>query len=591
MSTAFPHLNPLWTELFVEELIRQGSDYFCIAPGSRSSPLVAAVIARQSSKKVQTFVHLDERALAFHALGYARATGKAAVVITTSGTAAANLFPAIVEASIDSVPMIIVTADRPPELLDTQANQTIDQVKLYGSYVRWFVQIPCPNEEVPAEFLLTTAAQAVAASCGSHAGPVHLNFQFREPLIPDADSKAPSQPSPRIESYWKSEKPYITFAQSKTICTEQEIIALASLLNQAQKGLLVVGQLKNEAEQKQVMDFAQSLGWPTFSDTTSGLPHTHPADLLLMSQDHWETLYPDTILRLGGRLTSKRLARFLAQSNAKTQITVQSHPHRQNPDHQPGIYIHTDLISFCEQITSFLKNGLFSKWPEWRETWKRLTLDLDQPLKDYLNSQKELSEPHIAKIISQTLPSDEAVFVASSMPIRDLDIFGQWQRLTTVAANRGASGIDGTLATSLGYAAGLNRPVTLIIGDLALLHDLNSLASLKDSSQPITIIAINNNGGGIFSFLPIAQATSPIEKPHFEKFWATSHKLSFQKAAELFQIPYFSTTNPQELKNIYNETTRIKKSSLIEISTDREKNFKIHKEIETLLKEQTHGKT
>jgi 2-succinyl-5-enolpyruvyl-6-hydroxy-3-cyclohexene-1-carboxylate synthase len=568
VSEVFPNQNILWADFLVEELLRQGVEYFCIAPGSRSSPLITPIVSRAG--KIQTFVHYDERALAFHALGYGRATQKPAAVITTSGTAAANLYPAIIEASAEEIPLIVITADRPPELLDAKANQAIDQIKLYGTYPRLFSQVPCPDSQAPLEFVLTTAAQAYSTSTGPHSGPVHINFQFREPLAPTANLNC-SVPS-HLESYRKSGRPYSSYSKTDLRASPPEMKSFAAFLNQSEKGVIVVGQLKNIDESKAVQTLIDKMKWPVLADAMAGLPFTLYGDLILMSCKTRKNLKPDAVLRLGGRLTSQRIQTFLNESKAQT-LTVQSYSGRQNPFHQPGMFVHCDLRGFCDEITSDL-NPI--KNMNWLNRWTESSRACHDTLKSYFNSENGLTEPGVAESVSKHLPKSAALFCASSMPIRDLNLFGKWQDLTRVSSNRGASGIDGTIATASGFACGLKKPVTLLIGDLALLHDLNSLSALKDLTYPVIVVVVNNDGGGIFSFLPI----SKIEAEAFEKFWATPHQLTFQKAAEQFNLSYRSPKTKKEFIQNYTESAQSKFPTLIEINTHRSENFKLHKTIE-----------
>jgi 2-succinyl-5-enolpyruvyl-6-hydroxy-3-cyclohexene-1-carboxylate synthase len=565
MSESFPNQNILWADFFIEELVRQGVEYFCIAPGSRSSPLVSAIASKTN---IQTFVHFDERALAFNALGYGRATQKPAVVITTSGTAAANLYPAIIEASAEEVPMIVVTADRPPELLDTKANQAIDQIKLYGSNVRSFMQIPCADSQTPLEFVLTTAGQSFATSTSSYSGPVHVNFHFREPLAP-VSNFAVSVPM-HLENYRQSKRPYSSYTKTSLQVSNSEFQFIAQFLNQSENGVVVVGQLRNTEEAKAVQNLVQSLKWPVLADTTAGLAETIHADLILMSAKNGKELRPTAVLRLGGRITSPRVQNFLNETKART-ITVQSYFGRQNPSHQPGTFVHCDLISFCGQIEKHISKSS----SQWLDLWNSRNQACMETLKSYFNSE-DLTEPQVAITLSNLLPKNSALFTASSMPIRDLNLFGKWNDLTNISANRGASGIDGTVSTACGYASGLKRPVTLLIGDLALLHDINSLSALKSLKYPVTLVIINNDGGGIFSFLPIAKT----ENETFEKFWGTPHQLEFQKAAEQFGLKYFSPRTKTEFIQSYSDSQKQNVSSIIEIKTNRNENFKLHKTIE-----------
>ena len=323
------NLNQFWSSLIVEELIRNGVDYFCVAPGSRSSPLAVAVAANPRAK---SFVHFDERALAFHALGYASATRKACAVITTSGTAAANLFPAIIEASKKKLPLVILTADRPPEFRATGANQTIDQIKIFGEYVRWFFDLPCPTTDIPPGFVLTTIDQAVFRANGELKGPVHLNCMYREPLF--ENGRDSSRAVPADLKYWQdSRTPYTSYFCSGDTYQKERYVSpeIEEKIRGIKRGVIVVGKLASMAEQKNVLALAEKLNWPVFADVTSGLrlgcPHKnviHYFDQILLGRDRSRPV-PTGVLHLGGRITSKRWYDYVQKINPAEYIMVLNH--------------------------------------------------------------------------------------------------------------------------------------------------------------------------------------------------------------------------------------------------------------------------
>ena len=256
-----PNINYLWANLLIEELIRNGVDYFCVSPGSRSSPLTLAVA---NHKNAHAHVHFDERGSAFHALGYVSATRKPCAIITTSGTAAANLFPAIIEASKKKIPLIVMTADRPPELRFTGAHQTIDQTKIYGEYVRWYFDLPCPTPDIPPEFILTTVDQAVSRAKGNPGGPVHLNCMFREPLAPIKKTFRVSTYTQSIKAWQTGNSIYTKYVLPKLDLEQSDINHISSAIGKIRSGIIIAGKLSTREEQKAILKISERLNWPIF---------------------------------------------------------------------------------------------------------------------------------------------------------------------------------------------------------------------------------------------------------------------------------------------------------------------------------------
>ncbi len=570
-----PNFNPLWSSLIVEELVRNGANHFCLASGSRSTPLIMAVARHLQAKKT---LHFDERGASFHALGYGRATGLPAVVVTTSGTALANAWPAVVEASLDHVPLIILSADRPPELRDSGANQTIDPVKFFGDYVRWQTDIPPADEKILPEFLLTTIDQAFYRTQSSPRGPVHLNIMFREPLITERPKKEPRSYLSNIASWRESRKPFTSYKPPFRTLAQEELKELASILNSTEQGLILAGTLSNERDRKTVNELAESLQWPLLPDITSGLRlgNTNSCripyyDAILSSKDF--LLHPKVVLHVGGRVISKSLLRYLEQQHLSHYILINNHPYRQDPIHRLTMRIETDLSDLISSLKSYISPKPHPS--RWSMEWKKRVEPIERLLEKNLLRSGKISEPGAARSISKLIPKDHGLFLANSLPIREFDLFASLEGSPVpIAANRGASGIDGTLASATGFAQGLKRPVTAVLGDLALLHDLNSLALARSSETPIIIIVFNNNGGGIFSFLPVAQF-----KEVFEKYFGTPHHLTFESAANLFGLGYEAPNSMEQFAEVYQKACQNKKTTLIEIKTDRQENYRLHQQL------------
>ena len=566
------NLNILWGSLIIEELIRNGIDYFCISPGSRSTPLTVAVARHPKAK---TVVIYDERAAAFHALGYGRGRRKPAVLICTSGTAIANYAPAVVEAAMDYVPLIVISADRPAEKIETGANQTIRQSKFFGDYVRWQFDLPSPNEEIYPEMVLTTVDHAVHQAISDPMGPVHLNCHFREPLAPifrEISAGYLDKLKP-----WKSQEiPYTVYSVARKSAMNSELDRFAGIMNASSKGLVVVGRLKSPEERQAVQSLSLKLGWPVFADILSGLRLGNQQanlityfDLMLLAENMHEKFKPDTILHLGEQTASKRFLQFVEKVRPPNYLMVSSHSFRSDPTHRVSWRLVYHLAEFCKVMEERIRPQPDIDWLHYlKELSQKVSFLIDKEMK----KKPDLNEPGVSRMLSELIPSSQLLFLANSLPIREMDMFGcSTGEKIRIAANRGVSGIDGTISTALGFAKALERPTTLLIGDLAFLHDLNSLAMLPGITVPLIIVLINNGGGGIFSFLPISQFQDV-----FEPFFGTPHTLTFEHAAALFKLDYSTPQNMSEFKKIYQSAIQKKSSMLIEVKTERQGNLDFH---------------
>src|SRR5215208_3418555 len=570
-----PRANHLWANLIVEELVRCGVDFFCVAPGSRSTPLVAALAANE---KARSLVHFDERGTAFAALGYARATGRPATWITTSGTAVANGLPAVVEASTDGVPMILLTADRPPELRQTGANQTIDQPDIFGDYVRWRFDLPAPEEPVDPTMVLTTIDQAVYRARRAPSGPVHLNLMFREPFLPDPDEYLDKLPAP--DRWQKCGEPYTRYAATKPSVDPDEVERLWEALRPVEQGLVVAGRLPSRKQGEAVLRLADALDWPLLPDVGSQVRLGTASrnlvplyDALLASDRFKEEHTPEAVLHVGGRAVSKRLDQFLSRSRPIPYVVVRENPFRLDPGHRATQSVETDVMDFCAALRQAAERRPPESNASWTAGWRAASEQADGHLDRFFADTKELNEPLVARLVSRYVPEGHGLCVASSMPIRDVDTFAAPDGASVpVAANRGASGIDGTVASAAGFARGLGRPLTLLIGDLALLHDLNSLAMLRD--LPVVVVVLNNDGGAIFSFLPVAR-----HKEFFEPYFGTPQGLSFEHASAMFGLGYEHPGTVSDFVEAYRAAYARNRPTLIEVKTDREENAELHRRL------------
>ncbi len=567
-----PNINHLWAGLIVEELIRSGVDTFVVAPGSRSTPLAAAVA---NHKRAHSVVHFDERGAGYFALGYARAAGKPAAILCTSGTAVANLLPAVVEASNANVPLVLFTADRPPELLDTGANQTIDQNHLFGSFTRWSCLLPCPDRAMAAEFVLTSIDQGVHRAVRGPAGPVHINCAFREPLAPTSTGESWNDYLAGVARWLDGKHPYTYYDRPIARPQDQTEFDIISDMTRTEHGLLVVGQLASPDERDAVQKLTEALGMPVIADIASGLrcaSVVRCADLVFLSQRLREELQPEVILWLGGAVTSKRTLQFIESLKRTHILRVADHPLRHDPVHRVTARIEADLPTFCRWLAASTNSNPVGKWLQrWLDAGSKAVSAVDT----FFAGRSNLTEPGTVQAVFADAPADSFVFLGNSMPVRDADMVAGGQAVGPwVVANRGASGIDGNIATSAGIAFAARKPVTAVIGDLAALHDLNSLALVRDAQSPVILIILNNDGGGIFSFLPVADIG-----PAFERFFATPHGLRFDHAATMFGLPYAAPSTKAEFEASYRNALKEGRSSIIEVVTNRNDNKRLHDEL------------
>jgi len=580
MESRLKNINSFWGYLLIDEFVRNGITRFCISPGSRSTPLT---IAAAENPNAENIVCIDERGSAYYALGYGRATGNPAVIICTSGTAAANYYPAIIEARQSHIPIIILTADRPPELRANGANQTIDQVKLFADYPKWFFDLPCPDLNIPAQMVLSTVDQVISQTRGKNPGPVHLNCMFREPLEP-ANRTFPGSYFRSIKRWEQSRKPFTKYQKMYSYPDRSAIKDLAHLINGVRKGIFVVGELPNQKAGLAVTQLAAKLRWPVFADVASGIRgDTHTIsiiqhfDQLLISDKVKNDLNPKLILHMGRPLTSKRYLQFIQNFPPREYIHISENSDRQDPNHQVSQRFSCDTDIFCTSMEPLLSGNIDKNW-HMRIT--EYNLKVKKILESYLYWNSAISEISLPVHISRNLNPRHGLFLASSMPVRDFDMFADFpSSVPSVSANRGASGIDGTLASAAGYCSGLNKPTTVVLGDLAMIHDMNSLLLIDGSENPITLVVVNNGGGGIFSFLPISKFSHI-----FEQYFGTAHDYDFKHLARMFNLKYYQPSTNKDFVDDYKKCASGKRSALIEIKTNRDQNFALHQEIQKKIK-------
>ncbi|KAG9448639.1 hypothetical protein H6P81_008604 [Aristolochia fimbriata] len=601
------NINALWASLIVEECYRLGLTYFCIAPGSRSSPLAVAASSHPCTTCISCY---DERSLAFHALGFGRGSHIPAVVITSSGTAVSNLLPAVVEASQDFVPILLLTADRPPELLESGANQAINQVNHFGSFVRFFFSLPPPTDQIPARMVLTTLGSAVHFASEAPQGPAHVNCSFREPLENTIKEWSLSCLK-GLELWMSGSGPFTKYIRMKHshLCEniQGQMADIIEIIQCTKKGLLLIGSIQTEDEIWAALSLANHMLWPVVADILSGLrlrkilklfPHMGKKVLFIDHLDHallsekvrlWAV--PDAVLQVGSRITSKRIAQMLESCNPSIYIMVDKHPFRHDPSHIVTHRIQANLVEFTACL---LKVQFPRKESKWNTFLQALNMMIAWEISFQIHCQCSLTEPYVVQVISKAIPDDAAFFLGNSLAIRHMDMYGHgWIEFTDgiaqelknlelpcwgirVGGNRGASGIDGLLSTAVGFAVGCNKKVFCLIGDISFLHDTNGLAILKQRTQrkPMTILVLNNHGGAIFSLLPLAERT---EKSIMHKYFYTSHDISVSKLCEAHSLKHIQVQTKKELQNALYISCQAQTDCLIEVESSIENNADFHR--------------
>ncbi len=562
-------ITSLWSSIMVEELIRQGAGFFCISPGSRSTPLTIA-IARNPKARWKMFV--DERSAAFFALGYGRSTGGPAVLICTSGTAVANYFPAVVEASMDFQPMIVLSADRPFELLECGANQTIRQENIFGSYTRWNMQLPAPSTDTPLKALLSTVAYAVAKSLGESAGPVHLNQPFREPFEPATPDLKDPWVAP-LHHWLKNGKPFSSSIVPEKVPDAGAITMLRQWLAEAKQPMIIAGGMTSRTEALAVSELANDLDIPLYADFSSGLrmiASVQPWQLLLQSPEFRKSFKPDIVLHFGGNVIAKHPSSTLKEWQPEHYIVVKPQPVRFSPDHNVTCRLEASIA-----LTAAMLKGCRTTPPQLdTNTTEHFFRVASEKIQTELLPDKPVTDISAARLVSQLITEQQVLFVSNSMPVRDMDNYASSSHAGGIptAINRGVSGIDGIISTAAGFANGHQKPATLMIGDIAFLHDLNSLSLLGTLPVPLQIIVLNNNGGAIFSFLPVSECQDV-----FETHFATPQNYSIRSAAETFGLDYACPLTNREFSEVYGAACSSDRSIVIEVKTSRTENVLQHR--------------
>lgn len=588
-----PNRNALWASIFVEELARGGLKAVSTSPGSRSTPLI---LAFSRHPEIEVYTHGDERSAAFFALGMAQASGRAVAVLCTSGTAAANFHPAVVEAFYAHVPLLILTADRPHEQRDSGANQTIDQVKLYGHHVLWAAEVPPPEKDPPDRVLRalrTLAGRALFTANGLRKGPVHLNVPFRKPLEPTPGA-ADTHPNDMPGLKGRKGAPFTQLSHGVLRPTHEQVERLKALVEGAPRGVIVCGpRCPGGGFAAAVVKLAEALGYPILADGLSGVrfgPHVEAKGPVLGAH---ETLFsahvlpdPEVVVRFGAMPLSAQLGQALEAWAAVPQLAVNGHGLWTDAAHSLGQFLWVDPEHTCRALAGALEGGA-PKDTAWLAHWQAL----ERTCWRVLGKLRRFCEQNVVRDVVFHLPQGACLFVSNSLPVRHLDQFvPPSPKSLEVFANRGASGIDGIISSASGVAAARRAPTVLLLGDLAFCHDLNGLLALQRYDLKLVIVLLNNDGGAIFQRLPVSRF-----EPPFRELFVTPHGLNFAHAAHLFGLDYAQTTSREAFVRAYRGALASERSTLLEVPFEGEKTHQqgqqmVEKVITSLRKSFPYGK-
>lgn len=559
-ATHHATFNHLWAALLLEEFYRLGVRDIVLAPGSRSSPLTMTAAVHPGFRR---HLHFDERGLGFMALGLAKGSGRPVVVITTSGTAVANLLPAVAEAHLTGEPLVLLSADRPVELLDNGSNQTIDQQGIFARHVAFHRDLPSPTADIPAAFVLSTVDQALAQQRHSR-GPVHINCRYPEPLYPSGNTIDASEYLVPLGDWPGSARPWSPWKAATPCCPLQADWGDYHMRH----GLIVAGRIDDPDEGRAVAELAERLGWPLFADLQSQVRFDRRnlihADLALHDEDFVAELSrAEVLLQFGARLVSKRLSRFIAGHDWRDYWLVDPQPVRLDPDYR----VRRRLVCRPSDFVSTHVSPSARRSP-----WHRLSKKQASASAHIEAACAHFSEVGVCHRLSHLVRGQ--LVVGNSLPARLMNMLGNiGMGPSRIMTNRGASGIDGMIASAFGFASCTDEPTTLLLGDLSALHDLNSLALLGQAQHPLVIILLNNDGGSIFRMLPV-----PTRGDLLETYYRLPHGLNFVHAAAMFGLRHVAPTTLDEFEWSYLEALR-NGVTLIEIEVPSEQ---VAEDLETL---------
>jgi 2-succinyl-5-enolpyruvyl-6-hydroxy-3-cyclohexene-1-carboxylate synthase len=567
--------NTALASAMVEELARAGVRDAVLSPGSRSTP---PAVALWREPGIETRVIVDERSAGFFALGAAQATRRPVAVLCTSGTAAANLHPAVCEADESAAPLIVLTADRPPELRGIGAGQTIDQLKLYGSAVRWFCELG--THEADDTGLLhyrSVACRAFAIAAGDpRPGPVHLNVPWRDPLGPEPAAADVTATTRLALEGRDGDRPLTTVPVPPEPPSEALVDALIHRIGVAPRGLIVAGRMPVPGASEEIAALARAAGYPILAEPTSQLRlGHHDRELVVWAYEpiaraRPEALAPDLVLRFGELPTCKPLRHWLADLHDTAQLAIDPLRGWNEPTRVAGAIVRAEPGALAAALAARVDGG--HRDASWREGWLAAGRATAAAIDRELASQDRPTEPGLQTALGAAYSDGELVYTASSMPIRDQEAFLPAAGTdVSFLANRGANGIDGLASSGIGAAAASGRPTVIVTGDLGLLHDLGGLASVREVGTPVRIVVVNNGGGAIFDFLPQA---GQLPEDEYESLLATPRAVDVERAAALFGLAYRRLDDLADLGAALAAGT-----ALIEVPVERGANVALHRRL------------
>jgi len=542
-----------WCATVVDEWCTLGARTVVLAPGSRSTPMALALAAES---RLTLHVFHDERSAAFAALGMAVASGVPTLLLCTSGTAAVNFHAAVVEASHAEVPLIVLTADRPPELQGVGAPQTIDQQRLFGGAVRSFVDAGVPDDERRDEWR-RTAQRAWSAATSQRPGPVHMNIPFREPLV-------------GVAGHLPAREPDHASRAARPLPTEQ--LSQLGIRLAGRKGVIVAG--AGAPTPAALQRLAGALAWPVMAEPRSGARAENDgfirhADALLRHEPTAKSLQPDVVVRFGAPHASKVVATWLRDCDAEL-VVVGASSFLIDPDRRCAMHVVANPEAVCHDVAGVVAGRAAAS--DWLDEWMTAERIARGVIASMLDDESTLSEPGAARTIAAALPAGASLVVSSSMPVRDLEWYAGATDHLRVMANRGANGIDGVVSTAVGVALASHAPTGLLIGDIAFLHDSNGLVALRHRNADLRIVVIDNDGGGIFSFLPQRATLAP---ERFEQLFGTPHGTDLAALARAHGLEVDAVSTTQQLRTaLVTPGPRV-----IVVRTNRDHNVQRHDEV------------
>ena len=570
--------NVLWAETFTRELVNSGVKYACISPGSRSTPLTYAFA---TNKKIKSFAIIDERSSGFFALGLAKAAGYPVVLVCTSGTAAAEFYPAIIEAYQSKIPLIVCTADRPPELQNVGANQTINQNNIYKNHIRWFADAGLPQVNKKRLNHIKLIARRALVECSiKNRGPIHINFPFNEPFEPNTFTNEISHDNLRdIQSVAKIT---LNYDRTEGLASKKTIQLISKKIINRPKGIILVG-LDNYSKGFFTACSLLSIktGYPIIADAASNMRFSvHSKQNILTSYDSYlrseifiSNHKPDLIIQFGRNFSSKALSNFITGCSCET-LLVNKFGEWNDPSNEFSSALACEPELLCKElVTLFETNKQIKENRKWLESFVRIDKKASNIKNELIIKSFFPNETRVVTELLKEIPDGSNLMVSNSLPIRDLDLVTPLiQKKITVFHNRGASGIDGIISTALGIAQSSKRKTYLLTGDLAFYYDLNTLLTAKKYSIPLTIILINNNGGRIFEVLPISKY-----KNIFEEYFATPHNLNFSQFVNAFGGNYSDVKSWSDFRKLLKQSQSTNNFSVLEIKTDPKKSLALRR--------------